>query len=40
MFASTASVEEFEEEAQQAGGQIEVGERDYTVRRLFFLSLC
>lgn len=36
MLASTASVEGFEDEAQQAGGQTEVGKREYAVRRLFF----
>ena len=36
---SAPSVEELEEGVQLAEGQTEVGKRDYTVRRLFFLFL-
>ena len=38
--ASTASVEEVEEEAQSAEGQSDVGRREDNVRKSFFLSLC
>ena len=33
--ASALGVEELEEKGQSAEGQMEVGERDYTVRQLF-----
>ena len=36
---SVPCVEELEEDALSAEGQTEVGRRDYTVRRLFFLFL-
>ena len=36
---SASSVEELEEGVQPAEGQTEVGKRNYTVRRLFFLFL-
>ena len=37
--ATTASVEEVEEEAQMAEGQSDVGKREDNVRQSFFLSL-
>jgi hypothetical protein len=36
---SAPSVEEVEGEAQSTEGEVEVGKRDHTVRRLYFFSL-